>query len=249
MNSSTPVTQPAPGKTSAVVKPLKVQPLKVTGDDLLKMIMLHIKPRHMYKLMQTSKKMYTTVYFHTHYWNRVAAHVLLRDHLPLADPSWYPMFFPKGGYNYAMEEFMKLVPSINTKGNPMFKPDSIYSMPKLLVRYATLPFFEYTLEKKDRFWGKVNSLSLDSSVKDILRAYPKIISDNCKDYWFRSSVKSFARFTEDGNNMSMTSQQDLMKLLIEHFESELVEIEGDDPVKYKRRIGIIKTYFGVTIDI
>ena len=62
-------------------------------------------------------------------------------------------------------------------------------------------------------------------------------------------MKSFARFVEDGNSMSMASQQDLMKLLIDHFESELVEVEDDDPVKYQRRIGIIKTYFGVIIDI
>lgn len=237
--------------SSMVVKPLKVQPLKVIGSELLKMILSHLKPRYVYKLMQTNKEMYFATYFNDHYWNRVAAHVLLRDHLPLEDPSWYTMLFPKGGYNYAMEEFLKLVPSINTKGNPFFKPDSNHSISKLLVNYAKIPFLEFKLVKEKLFWGKVNSLEFDSTVKDVLRAYATIvIKENGGDLCFRNSVKSFARFIEDEGGMSSVSKKNLIKILLDHFEYELLElVEDDDLVKCDRRIGIIRTFFGVTIEL
>jgi hypothetical protein len=51
--------------------------LALLPPELLRLIALHLKPRHLYKLMVASKRLLQTVYCDA-YWERAAAHAVLR---------------------------------------------------------------------------------------------------------------------------------------------------------------------------
>jgi len=98
----------------------------VLSDDVWVQIGLHLKPRHLFKLMCTNKRVKLLVDNEV-YWTRVAAHLLLRDHwmlelfsphedsippnriLPPLDASHYYMVGLDQGYFRAMERFMQRI--------------------------------------------------------------------------------------------------------------------------------------------
>lgn len=95
----------------------------VLSDDVWVQIGLHLKPRHLFKLMCTNKRVKLLVDNEV-YWTRVAAHLLLRDHwmleshaphergfgseacLPPFESKHYYMVGLDQGYFRAMEYFM-----------------------------------------------------------------------------------------------------------------------------------------------
>jgi hypothetical protein len=100
--------------------------LPVLSDDAWVQIGLHLKPRHLYKLMCANKRIKLLVDNEV-YWTRVAAHLHLRDHwmlelfsphedsipsnriLPPLDASHYYMVGLDHGYFRAMERFMQRI--------------------------------------------------------------------------------------------------------------------------------------------
>jgi hypothetical protein len=96
--------------------------LPALSDDVWVQIGLHLKPRHLSKLMRTNKRIMCLV-DNEAYWTRVAAHLVGRDHwmlelkpyfetyhkpefLPPGDSSLYFMVGLDRGYHWAMESFM-----------------------------------------------------------------------------------------------------------------------------------------------
>ena len=47
----------------------------------LELVQMHLKPRHLLKLMCTNSEVYSLLKSNTHYWTRVAAHVVWRDYI------------------------------------------------------------------------------------------------------------------------------------------------------------------------
>lgn len=68
-------------------------------EELLKLIFLHVQPRHLYKVLQTCKTLYNVVYWHSEYWDRVAAQIAFED--VLADK-----YYSVPNYHNGMEMMM-----------------------------------------------------------------------------------------------------------------------------------------------
>lgn len=95
-------------------------------DDVWLHIGLHLKPRHLSKLMRTCKRIKRLVDNET-YWTRVVAHLALRDsfvvdiappngqklpysvYLPPEDPSLYFMVGLEQGYYHGMQRFIQRI--------------------------------------------------------------------------------------------------------------------------------------------
>jgi len=99
------------------------------SDDTWAHIGLHLKPRHLSKLLRTCKRVNRVVDNET-YWTRVVAHLALRDSwlvdvdrpcgekvpfcefLPPADPSLYFMVGLEQGYYQGMQCFLQRIPDM-----------------------------------------------------------------------------------------------------------------------------------------
>lgn len=84
--------------------------LQVLGLDLVRQIFLHLKPRHLFRVMTTSNDMLRAASLFVAYWDRVAVHLIYRHYIsPLPEPTWYSMTFTPDGYHQSMESFCDLV--------------------------------------------------------------------------------------------------------------------------------------------
>lgn len=206
---------------TAIVKPLKVQPIQVISDELWKMIILHLKPRHAYKLLQTNKRMYSAVKFHAHYWERVAAHIVLRDHLQLPDRSWYHMSIPTGGYHQAMEGFAALVPTLTTTRVDIFREcDKLEEEGKLTLLQITTwcacnsAEMEQNVEKETRKWSMFDNEWFENiGPKDIITAFSKKTKPRPLERRFRE----FLWYLEDMPSMSISEKKELVDMIDDTF--------------------------------
>jgi len=98
----------------------------ILSDDAWVHIGLHLKPRHLSKLMRTCKRINRLVDNET-YWTRVAAHLVWREQwsmeieqpydgyipseplLPVVDSGWYNMVGLDRGYYWSMESFIQRI--------------------------------------------------------------------------------------------------------------------------------------------
>lgn len=112
-------------------KPCKLLDL---NPELMQLIQLHLKPRHVLKLMRTNKKACKRLLDHGLYWDRVAAHLswrgvffynawkdlypsmngefheaLVGKHCPA---KWFHMMNLEEGYCQAMNGFLALIPQV-----------------------------------------------------------------------------------------------------------------------------------------
>lgn len=104
-------------------------PLLALGDELLRMLALHLKPRHLQKLLRANKALNKLLMEHECYWTRVAAHLTYRNYIigraeynhplykkPVNEQgvmkrSLYDMVNLKRGYFNAMETFISMIPA------------------------------------------------------------------------------------------------------------------------------------------
>ena len=100
------------------------------STELLQLISLHLKPRHLYKLLQTSKPIKALV-DNESYWERVASHMHFRDYFelgirdhPSTDPKIYGLYtmrFLEKGYYSSMNDFIWRVRDMVTKNVTYWK--------------------------------------------------------------------------------------------------------------------------------
>lgn len=191
--------------------------------------------------MQTSKEMYTSVYFNTYYWDRVAAHIVLRDHLRLPDPSWYNMSIPTEGYHYAMEEFMKLAPTITTVREDIFARKGNLTIVEVIKWCVCDSRFEEKVDEEKRFWEEYQGLEpVDFSVKKVLKTFGE------ETYMRRCGngriIQELARFIEDEPDMSIASKKRLAELLAEGFTTN--NRVGQSVLSYHRTVSFMEGYLG-----
>ena len=195
----------------------------VLSDDVWVQIGLHLKPRHLFKLMCTNKRVKLLV-DNVVYWTRVAAHLILRNHwmlelsfphadstqssvyLPPLDSSHYYMVGLDQGYFRAMQRFMQRI------------QDSIEAY--------TLLGDEDDLAYVTRFQGGAMGTAINCLVADS-RTTSKIPGVDTMKELARYETISFWK-----------TQNDL--LLGEHWpkiQKFLCQLEDDPmPAKYKRHV-------------
>jgi hypothetical protein len=99
--SQTP-TKPAMAATTALPLASSTPPTLVAMPlEIRSELLLHLEPRHVYKLMRTSRALYQLCCTNKVYWERVAKHLLCRN---LSDE----MFLARGGYKRAMDAFLHM---------------------------------------------------------------------------------------------------------------------------------------------
>lgn len=197
----------------------------VLSDDAWVQIGLHLKPRHLYKLMCANKRIKLLVDNEV-YWTRVAAHLILRNHWMLElfsphedsipsnciltplDASHYYMVGLDQGYFRAMERFMQRI------------QDSIEAY--------TLLGDEDDLAYVTRFQGGTLGTAIDCMVADCQRTCKPEISGV-------DTMKELARY----ETISFWKTQN-ESLLGEHWpkmQKFLCQLEDDPmPAKYKRQV-------------
>jgi hypothetical protein len=197
----------------------------VLSDDAWMQIGLHLKPRHLYKLMCANKRIKLLV-DNEIYWTRVAAHLCLRDHwmievysphcednipsnriLPPLEASHYYMVGLDQGYFRAMQCFMQRI------------QDSIEAY--------TLLGDEDDLEYVSRFHGCTLGTAIQSLIADYRRTSrtpPGV--DTMKDL-ARYGTISFWKTRKD-----LYLGEDWPKI-----QKFLCQLEDDPmPAKYKRQV-------------
>jgi hypothetical protein len=103
-------------------------PLHKLGPDIIRNLQLHLKPRHVLKLMLTCKNMFQILDSNDQYWARVAAHAVWRDLYELEitpeaaeiqrniilkdEHNLYYMIGLDRGYYWSMERFFSKIPDM-----------------------------------------------------------------------------------------------------------------------------------------
>lgn len=104
--------------------------------DLVTLVQMHLSPRHLYKLMQTSSGVKQVLLDNEEYWSRVAAHLIWREHVihcPFfndEDTTKHPQAYLykmqnlRTGYKSSMDEFFELIKAKMQEAHPAYEdPD------------------------------------------------------------------------------------------------------------------------------
>jgi hypothetical protein len=84
-------------------------PTVLMNTDVVNQVMLHLRPRQVYKLIQVNKELHAKVFQHKYYWNRVAVHCLYDFYVATGEFKHYVrMKNIPWGYNDSMDHFLKL---------------------------------------------------------------------------------------------------------------------------------------------
>ena len=188
----------------------KIKLLHMLSEEVFKMVVLHLKPRHSFKLMQADKKMYTMVKFHPYYWTRTVAHLVLRDHVILPEPTWYSMVLPPTGYHKAMESFLTLIPEYVKKSE--FADDgydvSQHADLDMFIRCCAGSSLEPGVPKDKTKWGMLDDYDVEElSAKKILKMYGK--KTRIEMCGWDNNMRDLLRFIEDDPDMTRKAKKEL----------------------------------------
>lgn len=205
------------------------------SDDAWVQIGLHLKPRHLSKLMRTCKRINRLV-DNEDYWTRVAAHLVWRDHhlveqdmpyqdegascrlyLTPPDPALYHMMGLDQGYYRGMESFIKRISEgieANMQGDENDRDCA--------VTYQVLPTLkEKTARKGSRTWLGGTMKSLAKSETDL---FVKQRMGSIGDVWPR--LQEMLCNLED-DPMPAEHKRRLFKLMYDGFQGNLLLREGN----------------------
>ena len=198
-----------------------MQQSTITSDIWLQ-IGMHLKPRHLYKLMQTSKRIKQVV-DNEAYWTRVAAHMVWRDcdcmevnvprerHyvLPDIEHNLYHMLGLDHGYYWGMERFLKRMDEA--------------------IDY-------FSIEEPDEYgmwWANLKPMSLMERTREWMKEDARRVQKQLTERELNMSMKEVAQ-KKIIASLSLRENYDEN----DHIYNELVcELEDDPmPAIYKRKI-------------
>ena len=182
--------------------------------------MMHLRPRHLFRLMQTSKVVYEEINTNEYYFHRLALQLLYSYYHSeygdgdIADKRDYFMLNPRNGYHAEMENYMACaIQRINTKF-PEMQVKDVYGA---LIKFS------------DAMWDYIDDIgdlpSLDR-LRGVKQAIDSIVEHELQtfcacDLWKISKEhnlagRSLGQFVDDDITMTTQQKSGLVKSLVNH---------------------------------
>jgi hypothetical protein len=150
------------------------------GPELLLSIGSHLKPRHLYKLMQTSKTIKVAVDVED-YWARVAVHILFVRNYGFSEMfrlsvAAYDLVNLEHGYSKTMDEFVRMARVFMEKG-----PDENPGLPLVWKELANAPVKAIVMAGYDNARTGWYDATRARWIGDVGEYYNKSIAETSKD--------------------------------------------------------------------